>query len=265
MAGKTTKKVVSPQPARTRRRLKGLRVSEGYTQHPFDVEFGVRTSGLVAGRDLRFGNANDRHATAYYAVAPSVQRDLIARWRRTKPLADMDAYTFVDLGAGMGRAMLVAAEYRFRAVVGVEFHPTLAGIARRNLALWRKAGRAKAPTRLHCADALDFRLPAGPCVLFLFNPFAAPLLKRLLRLWSSSLKGRENQVDLLYVNHEHQLLFRTQPGWTRLWSGQVRRWRVDAAADRTILNAQPDGEYAALNWEECSIFRWTGVPAKSRS
>ncbi len=236
-------------------------MEDGYTRHPFDIEFGVRTSGLVAGRDLKCGQPNDRHATAYYAVAPSVERELIARWRRTKPIANMDAYSFIDLGAGMGRAMLVASEYRFRAVIGVELHPTLARIARRNLALWRAAERAKAPTRMHCADALDFKLPAGPCVMFLFNPFEAPVLKKLLKAWSTSLQGRENQVDLLYVNHEHGLLISSQPGWTRLWHGQVRRWRVDAVADRTILNAQPDGEYAALNWEECSVYRWTGTAA----
>jgi len=240
-------------------------VDEGYTRHPFDIEFGVRTSGLVAGRDLKCGQPNERHATAYYAVAPSVQRDLLARWRRTKPMHDIDAYTFVDLGAGMGRAMLVASEYRFRAVIGVEFHPTLARIGRRNMALWRATGHAKTPLRMHCADALNFKLPPGPCVIFLFNPFEAPVLKKLLKSWSRVLKGRENQVDLLYVNHEHELLIRSQPGWTRLWSGQVRRWRVDAVADRTILNAQPNGEYAALNWEECSVFRWTGTQLNLRS
>lgn len=263
MAEKTIRTALKP--ASSRKRLKGLRVDEGYTRHPFDLEYGVRTSGLVAGRDLRCGQPNDRHATAYYAVAPSVERDLIARWRRTKPVDDIDAYTFVDLGAGMGRAMLIASEYHFRAVEGVEFHPTLARIARRNLTIWRKSDRAKAPLRLHLQDALAYQLPAGPCAVFLFNPFAAPVLKRLLKAWSVSLQGRENQVDLLYVNHEQELLFRSQPGWTRLWTGQVRRWRVDAVADRTILNAQPDGEYAALAWEDCSIFRWTGTVPKSRS
>ncbi len=99
-------------------------------------------------------------------------------------LAPIDAYTFVDVGAGMGRAMLLASAYPFRAVVGVELHPTLARIGRRNLASWRAAGRALAPMRMHCRDAADFPLPPGPCVAFLFNPFGAPVLRRLLRAWS---------------------------------------------------------------------------------
>ena len=160
---------------------------------------------------------------------------------------------------------MVASEYHFRAIEGVEFHPTLVGIARRNLTLWRKLGRSKAPIRMHHADALDYVLPEGRCVVFLFNPFEAPLLKKLLKRWSTQFAGRKHPVDVLYVNHEQELVFRTTSGWTRLWSGQVRRWRVDAVADRTILNAQPNGEYAALDWEDCSIFRWAPPAASTKS
>ena len=67
----------------------------------------------------------------------------------------------MDIGAGMGRAMLLAAEMPFRAVIGVELNPTLVRIARRNLALWRKAGRARAPMRLVCGDAAEFAFPDG--------------------------------------------------------------------------------------------------------
>lgn len=242
----------------SRKLLPGLRVGEGFTRHPFDLEFGVRTSGLVAGRDLKSGHANDRHNTAYYGVAPSVLREMLVRWRRVKPPLPLDAYTFVDVGAGMGRAVLVASAYRFRAVVGVELHPTLAAIARRNITAWRKAQRAHAPIKMLCRDAVEYGLPDGPCLLFLFNPFGPPVLKRLLNQWANSLKGREHQVDLLYVNHEHALTIRQQAGWTRLFSGEVQRSRADAVADHRILANQPEGEYAVTNWEDCSIFRWTG-------
>src|SRR5580692_981097 len=102
-----------------RRMLQGLAVKDGLIRHPFDLEFGVRTSGLVAGRHLALGQRGDRHATAYYAVAPSVFQSMIVRWRRFTPLPPLDAFTFVDVGAGMGRAMLLASQHPFSAVVGV--------------------------------------------------------------------------------------------------------------------------------------------------
>ena len=162
------------------RLLPGLKVGDGFTRHPFDLEFGVRTSGLIAGRHLASGHRHDRHNTAYYGVAPSVFRAMVVRWRQSKPMAPIDEFTFVDLGAGMGRAVLLASEYPFRAAVGVELHPTLARIARKNATIWRAAGRALAPMRTVCGDAVEFKFPDGACVAFLFNPFRGPVLQRLL-------------------------------------------------------------------------------------
>jgi hypothetical protein len=240
------------------RSLPGLAVKDGLIRHPFDLEFGVRTSGLVAGRHLGAGRRNDRHVTAYYAVAPSVFQGILVRWRRCRPQAPIDAYTFVDMGAGMGRAMLLAAAYPFRAVVGVEQHPGLARIGRRNLALWRGAGRTSTPMRMRCCDAAEFALPAGPCVAFLFNPFGAPVLRRLLRAWSRRLDNHAGLLDILYVNNEQDRVLAGESGFTRLFRGPIRRSHADAVADRRILRNQPGREYAATLWEDCSIYRWKG-------
>ena len=242
------------------RLLPGLAVKDGLIRHPFDIEFGVRTSGLVAGRHLKAGHRHDRHATAYYAVAPSVFQGILVRWRRCRPLEPLDAYTFIDIGAGMGRALLLASDYPFRQIVGVELHPTLARIARRNLAVWRAAGRAQAPLRMHCRDAAEFPLPAGPCLVFLFNPFAAPVLRRLLRLWKPALAGRAGQLDILYINDEQRNVLASEPGFVRLFRGEIRRSHADAVTDRRILTHQPGAEYAAPAWEDCSIYRWKGTP-----
>ena len=241
--------------------MPGMKVGEGFTPHPFDLEFGVRTSGLIAGRHLKSGHRHDRQSTAYYGVAPSVFQSMVVRWRRTKPVGPIDVFTFVDLGAGMGRAVLLASEYPFREVVGVELHQTLAGIARKNAARWRAQGRAKAPMRVVCKDAVEFGFPSGPCVLFLFNPFGAPVLRLLLKKLASGLTKRAvkaGEVDILYVNNEHEGVLERQPGFIRLFHGEVRRSRADAIADHKILANQPDGEYATTNWEDCSIWRWSG-------
>ncbi len=239
-----------------RRLLPGLKAGDGFTRHPFDEEFGVRTSGLVAGRHLKSGHPHDRHATAYYAVAPSVFQALVRRWQRSQPGWPMEEVSFIDVGAGMGRALLLAAELPFRQVVGVELNPTLARIARRNLTVWRTLDRARASMRIICGDAVDFPLPPGPCLAFLFNPFAAPVMRRLLTNWRRNLVGRAGQLDLIYVNNEQERQLERQPGFVRLFLGKVRRSRADAIADHRILANQPDGEYASSNHEDCSIWRW---------
>lgn len=240
------------------RLLPGLAVADGYMRHPFDLEFGVRTSGLIAGRHLKTGHRHDRHNTAYYGVAPSVFHSLVTRWRRSRPVAPVSEFSFVDLGSGMGRAALLASELPFREVVGVELNPTLARIARKNAAAWRAAGHARAPIRMVCGDAAEFRFPDGPCLAFLFNPFGALVLRRVLKELAKGFAGRPGHLDVIYVNNEHESVLEGQKGLERLFQGQVKRSREDAIADHKILANQPDGEYASSNWEDCSIWRWVG-------
>lgn len=237
--------------------LPGLAVKDGFLPHPWDLSNGVRTSGLVAGRYLKTGHVHDRHATAYYGVAPSVFAGLLQRWRRTGPAAAIEETTFIDVGAGMGRAMLLAAEMPFRRVIGVEMHPSLAARARRNMAVWRRAGRVRAPMRLVCGDAVDLPYPPGPCLAFLFNPFGKTVMRRWLSAAAKAFRDRPGELDILYVNNEQEgeLERMRARGFVRLFLGKVHRSRADAVADHRILNHQPDGEYAAGNYEDCSVWR----------
>ncbi|HUB31125.1 MAG TPA: class I SAM-dependent methyltransferase [Terracidiphilus sp.] len=247
---------IVPNP--TPRRLPGLTRASGLMTHPFDEANGVRTSGLVAGRHLKSGHTHDRHATAYYGVAPSVLHRLMQRWQKTKPSAPIRDFTFVDIGAGMGRAVLLAAEMQFLKVTGVELNSTLARIARRNLRHWRASGRVHAQAHIRCCDAAQFPLPSGPILLFLFNPFGPTVMRRFLKHVAANLAARPRPVDLLYVNNEQEGVLETQPGFVRLFHGQIARSRADAIADHAILANQPDGEYASSNYEDCSIWRWAG-------
>jgi SAM-dependent methyltransferase len=170
----------------------------------------------------------------------------------------MNETTFVDLGAGMGRAVLLASELGFKEVVGVELHPVLAAKARKNVRLWRAAGREIGRMRIVEGDAVEFPLPERPVLVFLFNPFSAAVLRRLLRGWRKALAGRAEALDLLYVNNEQEHVLEAEAGWRRLYLGKVRRSKEDAIADHRIMANQPEGEYASSNWEDCSMWRFGG-------
>ena len=238
--------------------LPGLQVKDGFMRHPFDLEFGVQTSGLVSGRHLKAGHAHDRHNTAYYGVAPSIFHDICERWRQSQPAFPMESYSFIDLGAGMGRGMLLAAEMPFREVIGVELNSELSAIAEKNLAAWTTSGRARCPTRILTQDATEFQFPGNPCVVFLFNPFSATVLRRLIARIEGDFHDRPGQLDLLYVNHESEKVLAGHPGFVPIFSGDIYKSPEDEVADREILLNQPEGEYAASEYESCSIHRWTG-------
>ena len=244
----------------SRLKLPRMTKAEGFTQHPFDQKWGVQTSGLIPGRFLKTGHVHDRHSTAYFGVAPSVFWALLRRWLRTKPAAPIEQFTFIDVGAGMARAMLLASEYPFKRVVGIELNPLLVNVAQRNLEFWQAAGRSRTPMQVICGDAVDATFAKGPCVVFLFNPFGASVMRRLLKRLAVEFAERVGHLDLLYVNPEQESVIERQAGFTRLFTGRERRSRADAIADHRIMANQPDGEYASANYEDCSLWRWTGGP-----
>jgi hypothetical protein len=228
--------------------------------HPFDSVYGVDTSGLVPAKHLRTGSPSDEHVTAYYGVAPSILRSLIEHWQNTPRPASLSDYTFIDIGAGKGRAMLVASDFAFREVIGVELNPVLCAIARRNVAHWNEIHQADptahplAPIHLLEQDALELHLPHGPVLLFLFHPFDAPVLRELLDRIEAQLQAQPfAAVDVLYVNSECRDVFEHRPGWSRLFLGSVPMTPEDHAADLEAIAQQK--EYGSTGDEECAIFR----------
>jgi hypothetical protein len=248
-----------------KKRLPGLTVKDGFMRHPFDLEHGVQTSGLVHGRHLVTGHPHDEHSTAYYGIAPSVLQKLCARWRKSPLLVPPEDYSFIDIGAGMGRGLLIASQMRFREVIGVEIHPDLAEIAQQNVDRWVASGRARSPMRMVCQDVTTFQFPAHPCVAYMFNPFREPVLRALFDHIAEAFANRPNQLDILYANDELADIFAAYPGWTEVWRGKVPLSPEDEAADKAILNNQPDGEYGWSTDEPCAIYRWTGNPPRRRA
>jgi hypothetical protein len=93
----------------------------------FDRECGVDTDGKFEGwtylSDLNIPSSNWIDGTDYTAIEPT-------RFKRV--LAGFDGfdiafedYTFVDFGSGKGRALLLASEYPFKRILGLEFSPEL--------------------------------------------------------------------------------------------------------------------------------------------
>jgi hypothetical protein len=157
-------------------------------------------------------------------------------------------YSFVDLGCGKGRAVMMGSEFLFRQAIGVELNASLAKTAETNLAVWKGAGRAVCPVEILSQDATEFSFPEGPCLLYLFNPFAAPVVKRLIERLEGEFADRPGLLDVIYFNPEAGDVFDAHAGFKLLWTGTVEMSEEDAAADHV---ASPE--------DLCSVYRWVGV------
>jgi SAM-dependent methyltransferase len=226
--------------------------------HPFDRLYGTDTGGLIPGRELATGHANDSHITAYYAIAPSILNTLIDLWQQTPPPLPIDRYTLLDVGAGKGRALLTAAQHPFHHVTGIELNPKLAEIARSNIQTFIASpfANALAPITLVEGDALEVPLPETPTVVTLFHPFEAPVLRRFLARLEQHFAQRPNLLDLLYINAEHVTVFDRNPAFARLFNGMIPMSAEDHLADLAEIAEQK--EYGSTGDESCAIFRFTG-------
>ena len=124
--------------------------------HPFDLEYGTETSGLITGEDLSSGRWNDLWNTAYYGISPSgfnqILQALDLDWRQ---------FTFVDLGSGKGRALLLASRFPFRRIVGVEIAPELSETAASNIERFCAPWQACRQIEAYTGDAAEFNYPTG--------------------------------------------------------------------------------------------------------
>ncbi len=159
----------------------------------FDAEHGVTTEALVFLGELdpdAIGPSLE-YAT-HYEPAPIAQANALLDASPLPP----ELATFVDLGGGMGRVVLLAARRPFRAVIGVEISPALVEIARENLATVRDPLRVAPDVKIVGADASSYAFPRGDLVIFMYNPFRGPVLDRVLANVRTTAEVRN--VVLLY-------------------------------------------------------------------
>ncbi len=92
----------------------------------------------------------------YQPTEPALFREMMA----ALPI-DFREFTFIDIGSGKGRTLLLAAQYPFRKIVGVELIRELHRAAEENVAAWRTQSPARqaASIETRCMDAREFVFP----------------------------------------------------------------------------------------------------------
>jgi SAM-dependent methyltransferase len=204
--------------------------STGGAQTPSELWRNADTGGLIWGESLPTGHRHDAWNTAYYGIAPSAFEEALGLLRARASL-DWTHFTFIDLGSGKGRAVLLASQYPFARVLGVELTPQLHATAAVNLA------RFPGATHVECiqADAAEFPWEhslSGSLLFFLYNPFSRPVLAKFLARLRHALRAEPRVVYLLYVNPELDSAL-TRQGWIeKLWQETIAIDDADQMADR---------------------------------
>jgi SAM-dependent methyltransferase len=175
----------------------------------FDVKNGTDTSGLVPLWKLSIASKNVRFCKGYL---PTEQWELEAAVKTLDE--DITSFTFVDLGCGKGRAVLIAARLGFRRAIGVEFAAELADIARKNIQIM---GLTNASI-VH-GDATEFAFPEGDLVVFLFNPFGPEVMTKVA---ANLEQRRQGKLYVIYAKPYFAHLFDASRAIKRLGTATAR-------------------------------------------
>ena len=134
---------------------------------------------------------------------------------------DYSQFQFIDLGSGKGRTLLMASEYPFQRILGVEAVHALHRVAVQNIRKYRSTTQKCFDVESFCGDARDFQFPPAPLAVFLFNPLPEAGLRVVMANLRASLREHSRPLYAVYHNPllEHVL---AEDGGLRRLSGDLR-------------------------------------------
>jgi len=167
----------------------------------------------------------------YYASDPWLFAEIMQALTAPQIKIPFEEFTFIDLGSGKGRALLMAAEHPFRRIIGVELIPELHQACLENVRAFGqsngRSGRLEAPcVEALCIDARDFQYPLEPLVVYLFNPFPEPVFAAVLSSLGQSARENPRPIYVAYRYIEHEQLL-AESDWLTKIAG-TEQWAIYA-------------------------------------
>jgi SAM-dependent methyltransferase len=159
----------------------------------FDNQWNVDTGGIYRPSESEVHGQNWAHGIRYQAVDANALRETLSGLG-----VNHSEFTFLDFGSGKGRALLVASEFGFKRIVGVEYCADLNRIAAENLKRHPDMVRRCKDIELITSDATEVGLPSDPLVMFLFNPFSRAVMSKVVNNVTDSFRENPRQMAVIY-------------------------------------------------------------------
>src|SRR5262245_33040441 len=179
----------------------------------FDARFGTDTAAPFFGRD-------QKPATHFYVATTA---SLIYEILNSLALPP-ETFAFVDMGSGKGRALLVASEFAFAKIVGIELSPHLHRIASENIKRYSPATQRCTTFQLLCMNVVDYVYGREPVVLFLFDPFGRETLRSVIANLEASLCAKPRKAFIVYIYPQFEEVLQSSRVLRKVREGGPR-WR----------------------------------------
>jgi hypothetical protein len=183
------------------------------TSDEFDLNHGVETTLRVHPTDLDIKSSNWIHAGAYFPTPAGLLMEVLPTLN-----IHYEEFTFIDLGSGKGRIILLASDFPFHEIIGIEFSPELHSAAERNIALYSSSSQRCRSISVLCMDFTEFEFPPTPVVLYLYNPASEIVIRALARNIAHSLQENPRDIWIIYVTPRD--VFDSEPDFAKVKAGE---------------------------------------------
>ncbi|HEV8048572.1 MAG TPA: class I SAM-dependent methyltransferase [Terriglobales bacterium] len=168
-----------------------------YGDVDYDWDFRVDTTAATVGwRDRLLGHFH----SSYQPTEPTLFHEMLESLKQVTPKINLPEFTFIDIGSGKGRALLLASQYPFKRILGIELLPELHRVAKDNISKYKSDSQKCFAIECVLADASAFAPPAEPTVIYLFNPLPESALITLTNRLEDSLRRNPRPVFVIYHN-----------------------------------------------------------------
>jgi SAM-dependent methyltransferase len=161
----------------------------------FDEENNVQTSGQTLLSELTVAEASTDESMWYEPAPPNVVPDILRNLGNR-----YENFTFVDLGSGRGRVVLLASHFGFKKVVGIEFAEELHQQALENLRHYPRDKQKCQNVEFVCSDVRQYVFPETDLILFIYDSFKAELLRSTIAKLKRSYLAHPRKIYLVYLN-----------------------------------------------------------------
>jgi hypothetical protein len=151
----------------------------------------------------------------------------------------------VDVGSGKGRALLLACDYPFCEILGIELSPELDRVARTNIARYHGVHPRPLVTSVQ-GDAAEFPWPPGPLIVYMWNAFTGPVMERVFENLEASLAQLPRELYLIYIHPELEVMLEAFPWLKLLWRQEIEMSDEDYTAWPFPNRAEMCAIYRAL-------------------
>lgn len=151
-----------------------------------------------------------------------IEADIFRGMMHALPI-DFQQFTFVDIGSGKGRALLLASEFSFHRIIGIELLPELHRIAQENISKFALLENVPPIVSVN-GDATEFEFPDEPLVVFLFHPLLEAGFRKVLANLQQSLNSAPRAAFVVYANPVFEMLLAMDPKMKKITG--THQWAI---------------------------------------